>query len=308
MSGDFEGRDLRGESLRERNLAGARLHGADLRGVDLRGADLSGADLSSADLRGVRTGLATRWTWVLIPSALLVSLGCGVATGYAGRLLAGAFGSRLLAMRSMGVFVAAALALFLAVTVIRGLRVATARVLPAELLLIALVGVAAVATGAGTGHAALLGLSFLLAVGLLVVLAIGARAVSGTAGNAAFTLVALSGAAIGAVLGGGLVAAFIAIAALLASQRALHGAEGFPVLEQALARVATRGGTNLREADLRGARLDRARFFATDLRYAKLDPAQLGAADVRLCLVDEALREAMGHRHGRRRSERLHEA
>jgi hypothetical protein len=122
VSDDVEGRDLRGEPLRERTLAGARLRGADLRGADLRGADLSRADLSGADLRGARTGLAKRWAWVLIPSALLVSLGCGVVAGYAGRVLSRALGSPLPVMRGAGVFVAAALALFLAVTVVRGLR------------------------------------------------------------------------------------------------------------------------------------------------------------------------------------------
>lgn len=304
MGDEVEGRDWRGESLRERALGGADLRGADLRGMDLRGADLSRADLSGADLRGVRTGLTRRWAWVLIPSALLVSLGCGAAAGYAGQVLARAFDSGLPAMRGMGVFVAVALALFLAITVVRGLRVATARVLPAEMIVLALVGAVAIATGAGTGRAALLGLAFLLSVGLVVVLAISARALGGTGGNAAFTLVALSGAALGAVLGGGLVAAFIAVAALLAAQRALHGAEGFPLLERALARIATHGGTSLRDANLRGARLDGARLLATDLRRATFDPVQLEGASVRLCLFDEGLGEVVW-KHGRRR---MHEA
>lgn len=298
MSEDVDGRVRRGEALRERALAGARFHGMDLREVDLRGTDLSRADLSSADLRGARPGLTRRWSWVLVPSALLVSLGCGVAAAYAAHVLARAFGSEVLVTRAMGVFVAVALALFLAVAVLRGLRLATLRVLPAEMILIAVLGLVAIATGAGTGHLALLGLAFLLVAGLIVVFAIAARALGGTAGKAAFTLVALSGAALGAALGGGLVATLIAIAALLAAQRALHGAEGFPLLERTLAHIAAHGGTNLREADLRGARLDGARLLATDLRGAKLEPTQLEAADVRLCLVDRAL-EFRRHQGGR---------
>ena len=281
MSAEHRGPDLRGSSLR-----GQDLEGASYRGADLRGADLEGANLSRADLRGARTGMSARWTWIVVSIALLVSVACGVAAAYAGRILARALESEQLATRATGTFVAVALAVFLVVTDLRGLRPAVRIVLPVAATVVVLGAVLAVARGVGTGEAAALGLAFLAVVALVVVLAIGARALAGAGGSATFMLVAFSGAAAGALLGGGIIAALIAIAALLAGQRALHGPESYPMLEQTLARIAARGGTNLRGADLRGARLEDARLFATDLRGARLEGAKLEGARLRLSLFD----------------------
>src|SRR5690606_32634863 len=101
-----------------------------------------GADLHGADLRGARTGMSRRWEALVVGTSLLLSIGCGVAAGYAGRTIARLIGSSDPRLESAGSFVALALVVFLIVAVVGGLRLAARRILP---VLAAIAGAVAVA-------------------------------------------------------------------------------------------------------------------------------------------------------------------
>lgn len=281
MHATRNGEDLRGRDLSGRDLQRASLHGADLRGANLRGADLRDADLSD-----VRAGMRRGWSVVTFVAALAISIGAGVAAGYAGRLLEHVVRSPLLPSRALGLFVAASLAVLLATAALRGLAFAFTRVLPVIVCAAALGAIAAVASGAGTGHALLAVIAFVCVVALILVLATLARLVAGGVGAFFFLVVAVCGALSSVAIGGGLTATAVAVAAMVAGQRALHGALGFPMLVRFATALAVRGGTSFRDADLRGARLTRARLSACDFRGAKLEGASLDDAELRLSLFD----------------------
>ncbi len=226
------------------------------------------------------------WSLLLALAALALSLACGVAAGWAGRVLQRFVRSDEPAARALGVFVAVVLAAFLILTVWKGLRVAARSVLPVVAALTLAVAVIAVATGAGTGRGAVAVLAFVLLTVAIVALSVVARAVAGTAGDLLFVVVAVSGAAVGAVLGGGLAATAIAIGAMLAGRRALRRGGDYPALTRLTTSLAVRGGTSFRDADLSGADLRSARLYACDFRGAKLDGARFDGATVRLCLFD----------------------
>lgn len=278
--------ELQGKDLRARSFRGQNLERASLAGSDLRGVDLSGAILRGADLRGVRTGMRPAWAALVVALAMVSSIAAGVVAGYAGRLVERAIASEVPGLRAMGIFVAVALAVFLFTTAIWGLRSAVRLVLPIELSVVVIAAVVAIATGAGTGRAAFVGLAYLVVVALTVTLATLARTVAGGAGAIFFTIVAISGALTGAALGGGLAATAIALASLVAGQRVLRGAKGFPRLERIASRIAARGGTSFRHADLSGAHLEEAKLSASDFRGARLDAVEWTSATRRLCVFD----------------------
>src|SRR5215203_3645543 len=120
------------------------------RGADLRGKNLDGASLSYADLRGVRTGMRASWAAMLITSGLALSLGCGIAAGFAGRELKRLISSEEPLQRAVGIFVAATMTIFLILTMWRGLRVAAERVLPVVFGTAAVAAMIAISSGAGT--------------------------------------------------------------------------------------------------------------------------------------------------------------
>jgi hypothetical protein len=276
----------RGQDLRGCDFAGQCLARASLAGADLRAADFTGADLRDADLREARTGMRRGWAAAMVSVALAISIGAGVAAGYAGRLLQHVIQSRVPGARALGAFVAASLAVLLLTAAIRGLRVAFARVLPAIAALAALGMVIAVASGVGTGHGLLVVVAFLIVVAAILVLATLARLVAGGVSAFFFLVVAVSGVLGSAAIGGGLTATAIAVAAMVAGRRALHGASGFPRLVRVASEIAVRGGTRFAGADLRGARLTRAHLYACDFRGAKLEGARLDDAELRLSLFD----------------------
>ncbi len=281
MELDLTGRDLRTETFR-----GSSMEGASLRDSDLRGVDLSGANLCGADLRGVRTGMRGRWAAFVVSLALVASITAGVAAGYAGRLLHRAIASEARGVRALGIFIAVALAAFLLTMAIGGLRRAVRVVLPIEAGVVLVAGLVAVATGVGTGRAALIALAYLIVVSLTVTLAVLSRTVAGGAGAGFFFIVAMTGALSGAVLGGGLAATAIAIAALVAGQRALRGSKGSPAMERIASSFVARGGTRFCGADLSGARMSHAKLSASDFRGAHLDGVDWSQATRRLCIFD----------------------
>src|SRR5215470_8458896 len=110
---------LAGKNLRKLSFRGCDLHDADLQGCDLRGADFTGADLRGANLRAVRTGIRPGRLIGLAAASVLVSIGFGVLSAWAGdaenHLLD--LGGRY---RAAGIVVLCELVLFLGVALWRG--------------------------------------------------------------------------------------------------------------------------------------------------------------------------------------------
>jgi hypothetical protein len=274
-------KSLRDQSFGDRDLSNADLHGADLRGADFRNANLRGANLREA-----RTGLHRKWGALMVSAAFALSVVCGVGAGYAGRILHHAVTSEEPRLQFIGVLVASCLVLFLLVATVRGLRPAILRVLPPIVVLLLIAAVVAVVTGTGTGMGALAAIAFLMAVGAVVVLAAFARAAAGVAGTLMFAIAAVSGALVGGVLRGGVTAAVIAISAVIIGKRALGKGTGYPTIVDLTTKLACRGGTSFRGADLTGADFSGASLLACDFRGARLEGARFDDADVRLCLFD----------------------
>ncbi len=295
--------DLRGCSFAGRSLAGASL-----RGADVRGADFHGADLRDADLREIRTGMRPAWAALMTALALAVSIAAGAASGYAGRLLQRAMTSPVPQVRALGILVAISLVLLLVVAAVRGLWRAMTRVLPVITALSVAGALIVASTGVGTGRALWTTAAFFLCVAVILVLAVLARLVAGGVGALFFFAVAISGALVGAALGGGLTATAIAIGALVAGQRALRGSPGYPWIERVASALAARGATSFAGADLRGVHLERAHLHASDFRGARLEDAHLRDATIRLCAFDEGPpgvpRTKKKHHHHHRRTPR----
>ncbi len=228
------------------------------------------------------------WATAMVVAALLTSLAAGVAAGYAGRLIHRAITSPVPITRALGMFVAASLAVLLLTAAAGGLRVAFTRALPILASLAIVGGIAAVASGIGTGVALLATVGLFIAVAAILAVATLARLVAGGVGVVFFLVVAVSGALSGAALEGGLTSTAIAIAAMVAGRRALHGATGFPRLVRLASAFAVRGGTRFRGADLRGARLTGAHLTACDFRGARLEGARMDEAELTLSLFDGA--------------------
>ena len=278
--------DLAGADLRRRTLVGAHLAGAHLRGADLRGADLGGANLRGADLSGIRAGMGPRWQAVVALAALVVSIGVGALSGLLGGFLWRLITSDEPRRQMIGGFVVAVLLVFLGAGIWRGLGVAIRSVLPVTASVAVAGGVVFIVAGVGTGVGALTVLVFLLLAVLIVLLSVFARAVAGAVGALAFVVVAISGALVGGWLGGGQVAFAVALGAMLIARRSSAREAIHPRLTRGLAKLACRGGTHFRDADLTDARFDDAQLTACDFRGARLEGADLERAQTHLCLFD----------------------
>jgi hypothetical protein len=263
------------------------LHGADLSGNDLRSLDLNGADLRFADLRRVRTGLNLAARARLGLFAILLAVGGGVLSGFAGQWLGVAFGSRSLLEHWIGITVAAELLLFLSAALWRGLGFAVRTVLlpvSAAAFLVSLIGLMTGKTGAAGGAV----IAFSALVFALITLATLARTLAHSTGLLLLLLVALSGSLVGRALHGGLVSTSLAVAAFVLARRTSRGDPELPYLTRLSRRIACAGGTSLRNADLRGARLAHCQLVCTDLRGARLDGAELTGASEFMCSLDPA--------------------
>ena len=87
-------------------------------------------------------------------------------------------------------------------------------------------------------------------------------------------------------MGGGAIAAAVAIGAMLMARRSARLEAAFPLLSRLTTAVASRGGTRFRGADLAGASLEHAQLVACDFRGANLRGARLDRAVMRLCRFD----------------------
>ena len=281
MDKDFTGRNLRGRSFRGQNLSGARF-----RIADLRGADFTGADLRAADLSGARAGVGPRWAALVFLLALAASVLLGWVAGLGGRALQALIEDPQPRQRAIGLFLAIELAVFLLVFVIKGLRVAIRYVLPVAIALALVAGLIAIVSGVGTGSGALAALGFSVLLTAVVAFATVARAVAGTLNRWLFMVVALSGAAVGAVTGGGVFAAGVAIAGMLAAHRALHDQSISPAIGRLSITIACRGGTRFRNSDLSDATFEAARLRNSDFRGAVLERTRFRGSHIDLCAFD----------------------
>jgi hypothetical protein len=225
----------------------------------------------------------------VVGGALALSVGTGLLAGLGGRYLAQLLGSEAPTDQVLSVLVTSVLIVFVLATVLVGLGRALRTVVPVLAGTFVVAWIVTVASDLGTGRMALAALGFVVAIALVVVLAIAARVLAGGVRALAFMLVAVSGALSGALLGGGVAATVVAIGTVVAAQRSLHGAPGYPWLADLVAGIHTHAGTRFRDADLRGARLEGTTLRACDLRGAKLEGAQLEGARRLACRVDGEL-------------------
>lgn len=277
----------RGASLIGASFAGADLRGADFSRADLRGADLRRADLRDADFTRARTGMLPRWKAFFFVLALLLSVGGGVAAGFAGRSVQGLLTSHDPRQQAVAAIAIIALLLLVLVAVWKGMQFAIRYALPPTLTAVLISGVIGILSGIGTGRGALAVAAFLLVA--LVIVAFGAlwRAVAGSAGKWAFFVAAVAGALVGGRVGGGLAGAVMAIAAALIGHRALGAKPLHPYLATTAARIASIRGTRFNGADLRGAHFDNARLEVSDFRGVDLSQTRFEGARIVLCLFDK---------------------
>ncbi len=275
-------------AVRGKSFAGAHLASVRLAGSDLRGADFTGADLHDADLSNIRAGMSRGWATLVFAGSLVLSLALGVLIGVCVRYMTGmlATGDTRHAMAAL--FVISSLLVFLVAGIWRGLRYATYNVLPVTAALAVAAAISAVVSGSGTGIVAALTLVYVALAAVLIVFAVVVRAVAGTIGTLHFMVVALGGAVVAGVAGGGLLGTAIALGAMLMARRSAKLEQQYPTLARLTTAIACRGGTRFRNADLRGANLEHARLDACDLRGAKLSGARLDHATLHLCRLDAA--------------------
>jgi hypothetical protein len=289
MDTSFSGKDLRNRSFRGQVLRGASFHAADLRGADFSEADLRGADLTAA-----RTGMGRAWASVVSVLALIASLLIGIVSGIGGawlKTLMHAPGPRY---RAMGVFLTVELVLFLAALLWKGPRYALERVLPVAIALAAVIGLIAVATGAGTGSLALAVIAFSAMGAAVIAFATLVRVAAGGVSSIMFMVVAMSGAIVGGLTGGGLYATAVALTGMIAAQLGLRGKRSYPGLMALTVDLVCAGGTRFRGANLTGASFAAARLRHADFRGAKLDATRFDTARINLCAFDDDRRIPRG--------------
>jgi hypothetical protein len=151
--------------------------------------------------------------------------------------------------------------------------------------------VGALAGGTGAAGGAIIAFSTLIFA--TIALATLVRAVAISTGKLLLLLVVVSGTVASGMLHGGAVAIAVALSALLLSRRTLRDDPELPYLSRWSREIASLGGTCLRDADLRGARLQGCVLFCTDLRGARLDGAQLAGAREVMCALDPGQRSLL---------------
>jgi len=275
-----------GKDLRKQSFRGRDLHDADLAGCDLRGVDFTGADLRGANLTDIRTGMRRGPMIGLAILAIVVSIGFGVLSAWAGddvnSLLRA--GGRY---RAAGIVVLVQLAAFLGVALLRGLRVALLVVAPTVIAVAVVLGLIFIGSGLGNGSAAAAGVLLIVAFAVIIIVEALARAVAGGLAPAMLVVAALSGMLAARTAGGGIAATGIALTTVIISRRALRGHPRHQGLRRWVLPIACVGGTRFRDADLRGAHLDGADLRGSDFRGANLTGATWERTkDRQLCRVD----------------------
>ena len=272
--------------VRDRSLAGAHLASASFVGSDLRGTDFTGADLHDADLSHIRTGMSRRWSALIFVGSLVLSVAVGLLIGVCTRYLLVMYSGDDVRQRMAALFVVSALLVFIVAGIWRGLDYATYNVLPVTAALAVAAGLIAVVSGTGTGAVALLTLLFVGFAAVIVGFAVLVRAVAGTLGKVFFMIVAVSGALVAGLAGGGIIGTTVAVGAMLMARRSARLGGEYPLLTRWTTGIACRGGTRFRSADLHGAKLDDARLIACDFRGANLEGAHIDRGHAKLCRFD----------------------
>lgn len=271
-----------------RSLAGANLASAALAGSDLRGTDFTGADLHDADLSHIRAGMSRRWSALIFVGSLVLSVAVGLLIGVCTRYLLAMYSGGDVRQRMAALFVVSALLVFIVAGIWRGLHYATSNVLPVTAALAVAAGLSAVVSGTGTGVVALLTVLFVGFAVVIVGFAVLVRAVAGTLGKVSFMIVAVSGALVAGVAGGGIIGTTVAVGAMLMARRSARLGGDYPLLTRWTTAIACRGGTRFRNADLHGANLEDARLVACDFRGANLEGAHIDRGHTKLCRFDSA--------------------
>jgi hypothetical protein len=226
------------------------------------------------------------WAALVVLLAVALSIGSGVAAGFAGRLLQQTIFAQRPETRVLGIFVASMLAVFLVFTVVKGLNHAFRHVLPVLIAILGLAALLALASGSAPARGGLGAVAFILAAVGIMGLGVLARTAAGTAGVLLFAVAAIPGALSGSAIGGGLTATAIAVAAMIAGRRALKRDDLFPVISRIAVRVACREGTSFRGADLSNATFAGSRLECCDFRGATTVNTRFAPASLRLCLFD----------------------
>ena len=145
----------------------------------------------------------------------------------------------------------------------------------------------------GKAQAALLALSVVALMTLFLVMsatATLARAVASASHRAALVVVMMAWVVGARGASGHGLPLLVAITAAVASARAKAGSETSPKISRWVARLATRGGTSFRGADLREAKLAGASLRNVDFRGARLDGVDWGSPrELEVCCFDGAL-------------------
>jgi hypothetical protein len=268
--------------MRARDLHGINLHGADLRGVDLTASNLREADLS-----GVVTGRPVQWTLALGAAGVAFSWLLGIVAGRIAAHVRGWLQSGDPRYRAAAFFIAAELILFLGVLLWKGTAVALTRVTAVAVAVAAVVGLLGVATGLGSGRAAVFALILIAVAAAIVLLGTVARITAGTGAPWLFYLSAMGGGLMGREAGGGVLVVAIAIVAAIVGRRALRGDRRDAALSRWAEALSCLGGTRFRGADLLGANLRGAKLKNSDFRDATLEASQLESAEeVASCAFD----------------------
>jgi hypothetical protein len=262
---DYSKRDLREVSFKNQDLASAIFADS-----DLRGADFSGANLTAADLTRVKTGITRANTSWLFLVFLAISLLSGYFAMLAGTTVYAMFQSPDPYMRYSGVAAMIIFASFIALSVWKGVGIASRNLILPACAFAVVLGVVAYVSGLGPGQGMMyLVLSCLLILVMFIVGTV-ARAAAGSLSNVLFWVVALSGGMFGRNIGGGIGTVIMAIACAQISKRALNGTKGFESLRMVSFFITKRFGTSFRNATL-----VRAKFTGANLRNADFSGADI---------------------------------
>ena len=263
---NYHGMDLRGRSFQ-----GAELDSADFTAADVRGADFSDASLVDADFANARIGVRPLTAFVILFTALAVSIAAGVAIG----ALAESAREQVTSSDwrdkfAAALLVTAALILF-GYMIVKGISQAR-RAFLVVVVMIVVVDFTVVFVFAGEIRYR----RALPIIGLLVLLLPAAiagilgRVVGGTFGAWSIGFVAVIGGLAAGRAHGGIAAIVVSMLLVFISKRALKADERDRPMRYVAHRIVTHRGTRFTGADV-----TRADFTGTTLTHSDMSEAVL---------------------------------
>lgn len=278
---DYSHKDLRGRSFHNADLHDACFIGSDLRGADFSGANLNGANLSHSSM-----GFTFATTMVIFLITLIVSAASGYMAMLAGNMIQQMLSSPNLNMRTAGIVTVITTAVFIIYSWWRGVGNAVTSLLIPIGAIALLIGTMMYSLGLGTG----IGVFYLIAAFLLVVIMFVIGTAARTAANSLspiiFIVVALTGSIFGRSVGGGIGAAVMAISCAMISRRAVSGARGFGALRRIGNFLTQKFGTSFHDADLSRADLSSSRVRNSDFSDANISSVRWGSSKLVNCITD----------------------